>query len=50
VSVRRAVLALLGVADLAAQLDGHDLLAIAEAEHGDAQLEDAASMSGASSA
>ena len=33
------VLALLGMADLAAQLDGHDLLPVAEAQDGNAQLE-----------
>ena len=33
------VLALVGVADLSAQRDGHDLLAIAEAEYGHAQFE-----------
>ena len=37
----RTVLALVGVRDLAAKLDGHDLLAIAEAQDGDAELEDA---------
>ena len=37
----RAVLALLGVADLAAELDGHDLLAVAEAKDRHAELEDA---------
>ena len=36
----RAILALVGVCDLATKLDGHDLLAIAEAQDGDAQLED----------
>ena len=36
----RAVLADLGVGDLAAQRDGCDLVAVAEAEHGHAQLED----------
>ena len=35
-----AVLALLGVSDGAAELDGHDLLAVAEAEDGDAERED----------
>ena len=38
---RGPVLALLGVAHGAAQRDGHNLLAVAEAQHGDVQLEDA---------
>ena len=38
---RGSVLALLGVAHGAAQRDGHNLLAVAEAQHGNAQLEDA---------
>ena len=34
------VLALVGVRDVAAELDRHDLLAVAEAQHGDAHVED----------
>ncbi len=36
-----AVLPHLGVAHLAAQLGGHDLVAVAEAQNGDVQVEDA---------
>ena len=35
-----AVLALVGMGDLAAEDDGHDLVAVAEAEHGQAEVED----------
>lgn len=50
VQVSCAVFALLGVADRAAQIDGDGLVPVAEAEHGQAQIEDRGSMAGASSA
>ncbi len=47
---RMPVLALLGMPHLAAERHRHDLLTVAEAEHGNPQLQNAGSMVGASSA